>query len=353
MGAVNTQRPEFFLTASSGERIRHPQYPTCWLLDFGSPNFLAYWIESTLHDIVNQPWKADGIFVDNCLAVSKARTIYGVMPQKYPTVKAWNENMQIFINGVAQALHNNHQKIVINRGNSRHLEGYEAWITLDRSTHPPDVVMEEGAFAVSYGRDSDVQFYSEEDWKRQMDIAGQIQHSKIIMMSHSDLREGETGKDQNGKPVSFWQVLWYSMCSYQLARRDNPNNCYFSFTSPSDKSNYVVPWFGEFDSINLGRALGAYKVQQVGGMNVYYREFEKGFVYVNPASSDVASVLLPQTCVQVTHERLNKDFETLPVVTAVVLPAHTGVIVVKKAAGLAPSSLSSELPAPENFHGNF
>jgi hypothetical protein len=352
MGAVNTHHPEFFLTDSSGNRIRHPQYPTCWLLDFGSPNFLAYWIESTLHDIVNQPWKADGIFVDNCLPVSKGRTIYGVMPQKYPAAKVWNENMQIFINGVVRTLHNNKQKVVVNRGNSRHSEGYEAWIDLDRSAYPPDVVMEEGAFSVKYGDSSDVQFYSEEDWRRQVDIAGQIQHSKIIMMSHSDLREGETGRDNKGNLVSFWQVLWYSMCSYHLARQDNPNNCYFSFTSPSDKNNYVIPWFDEFDAINLGRALGVYKVQQIGEKNVYYREFEKGYIYVNPTGFDVPSVLLPQMCVQITHERLADNFDSFPVVSSVALPAHTGVIVMKKAAGITPSSSSPVLPLPENLHGN-
>jgi hypothetical protein len=352
MGAVNMQHPEFFLTASSGYRIQHPQYPTCWLLDFGSPDFLAYWVESTMNDIVSQPWKSDGIFVDNCAPIEKERTIYGAMPQKYPTVKSWNDNMQYFTNGVVRALHENNQKVTVNRGNSRHVAGYEAWLNLDRSAYPPDVVMEEGAFAVKYGNNSDVQFYSENDWKRQVDIAKHILHSKIIMMSHSDLREGEAGIDQNGSPVTFWQVLWYSMCSYHLARQDNPNNCYFSFVSPSDKNNYDVPWFDEFDFINLGAAKGDYKIQRIGDVNVYYREFEKGYVYVNPTNLNVASLSLPETCGQLSHDKLS-DVGSLPDVASITLPQHTGTIVMKKRAEIIPFSSSPNLPVPVNVQGRF
>jgi hypothetical protein len=39
-------------------------------------------------------------------------------------------------------------------------------------------------------------------------------------------------------------------------------------------------------------------------VNIYSREFEKGYVYVNPTATNVASVDLPQASRQITHDNL-------------------------------------------------
>jgi Rne/Rng family ribonuclease len=72
---------------------------------------------------------------------------------------------------------------------------------------------------------------------------------------------------------------------------------------------YVSDFFednDEYDKIDLGRALGSYTVTTIGGVNIYSREFEKGYVYVNPTANNVASVTLPQASRQLTHGNLVK-----------------------------------------------
>jgi hypothetical protein len=66
-----------------------------------------------------------------------------------------------------------------------------------------------------------------------------------------------------------------------------------------------------------------------GPANVYWREFEKGYVYVNPTPQDVASVPLLQPGRQLTHDNLNSPPESIPIVGAVTLNSHNAAILLK------------------------
>ena len=89
---------------------------------------------------------------------------------------------------------------------------------------------EEGVFAVHWGK-GDVQFYSEGDWKRQIDVLGAVHHSKVAFQSHCKLDPGKSGTDNYGRPFTFYDALWYAFCSFQLGKNEQDNNSFFCFAA--------------------------------------------------------------------------------------------------------------------------
>src|SRR2546428_3868824 len=206
MGSLNGDHPELFLLDALGNRIYNVPYSNpaaneYWhLMDFGAAAYQSYWLTAVKADIVDQPWVADGVFADNCIALNFGP--YTAVPAKYPDTAAWNVAMKSFVEAVAAGLHGVGQKLWCNRGATRMLEGSAAWRTLDAGANPPDVLMEEGAFAVGWGHAA-VQFYQESEWKRQIDTIGAIRNSKVAMISHTQLMEGQAGTANPGNPATF------------------------------------------------------------------------------------------------------------------------------------------------------
>ena len=189
--------------------------------------------------------------------------------------------MQSLVTG----LESSGQKMWANRGQTSSQGGFADWLALDQSGNAPSVVMEEGAFAVEWGDTSDTQFYPENGWKRQVDLLGMIKYSRIAYLSHTNLDEAEVGVDTSGKPVTFWQSMYYALGSYLLGKNDLLNNAYFMFHGNTGYGKIL--WFDEYDQIDLGRAMGHYQISDMNGDNIYWREFESGYVYVNPTQNDV------------------------------------------------------------------
>jgi len=328
MGSLNGNHPELFLLDSSGSRIYNTAYSNpganqfWYLMDFGSPAYQSYWAESVRADIANQPWAADGVHADNCIALNT----YSSVAAKYPTNAAWSSAMNAFASGVTAGLHGFGQRLWCNRGETRSVDGSAAWRALDASPNAPDVVAEEGAFAVWWGPWA-VQFYQESEWKRQVDTLSAIGNSKIAIYSHTQLLAGQFGTDNWGQSVGFWQTLWYSLGSYLLSKNDVLGNAYFMFHGGDNDYN-KIEWYDEYDKIDLGKALGSYAVTTIGGVNIYSREFEKGYVYVNP-TVNVASVALPQASRQLTHDNLLSVLSSIPIVNSITLNGHNAAILLK------------------------
>ena len=321
MGNLNIDNPELFLLDSDDNRIENSAYANDWVMDIGSNGYQDYWLEGTIQDLVDQPWTADGVFVD---VTTIGRTSMTSMPVKYPSDEAWSSAMNGFINAIAVGLSNQNQKIWCNRGGTKTELGYNQSIVLDTSSNPPDVTLEEGAFAVLWGS-GDVQFFNEADWKRQVDLLAEIHNSKVCYLSHSDLNEGQKGTDNHGKDVDFWDIIWYAMGSYHIAKNTVDNNSYFGFS----ESYNNVKWYDEFDYIDLGSAISNYQITSYGENNIYWREFEEGYVYVNPTNYNVSSITLPETCKQLTHVNFKDDPATISDANAINLTSHRGTMLLK------------------------
>ncbi|MEO8164501.1 MAG: putative glycoside hydrolase [Betaproteobacteria bacterium] len=352
MGSLNGNQPALFQLDSTGKRIYSTAYSNVrtgvysYLMDFGSTAYQSYWVTAVKADIIDQPWVADGLFADNCLTLAAAGG-YSATSAWYSTNAAWSSAMNSFVGAITTGLHGYSQKLWCNRGSTTTVDGSASWLTLDSSATPPDIILEEGAFAVMWG--ATVQFFPEASWRRQVDTMAAIKNSKVAMLSHTQLAPGQSGTDNWGKPVTYWQALWYSMASFLLGKNDVLGNAYFMFNGGSGFNR--IWWNDEYDKIDLGKALGPYSVRTISGVNIYAREFEKGFVYVNPTSNDVASVTLPQALQQITHDNLLSALSSIPSVTTISLIGHNPAILLKTAAadttaptvpaGLSASAVSS------------
>lgn len=299
---------------SKGNIIYNSQYPHEVVMDFSSEKYRYYWWYDLVKEVLNRQWKADGVYLDNCL-VHKGFggcPFSSQVPAKFPDAHSWNIAMNGFINFAVRVLHHKGQKVGVNRGQSRYKKGCKAWFMLDNSDYPPDWIMEEGFAVVKWGSPyPGARFFSEAEWKRQVDIVSRIKNSKVLLLSHAYLDSNKSkGIDNYGKPVTFEQAFWFAFCSYHLARRDSPNNAYFMFNNQ---------WFAAYEDINLGRALGNYKIIKIKEVNIYYREFKKGFVFVNPTNKGVDSIPLPIPCSQINGKHVSN----------ISLNAHTGILLLK------------------------
>ena len=343
MGSLNGNHSELFLQNSAGQRIYSLAYSNVaanqyWhLMDFGDSNYQSYWLTAAKADIVDQPWVADGVFVDNCLTLASAGG-YSAASTRYPTNAAWSAAMNTFVEAITNGMRSYGQKLWCNRGETRIPEGSSAWQALDASASPPDVVLEEGVFAVEWGP-AVVWFHLESEWKRQVDTMGAIRNSKVAMMSHTKLMPDQSGTDNWGKPVTYWQTLWYALGSFLLAKNDEMGNAYFMFNGGSGYNR--IWWHDEYDKIDLGRALGGYRVTPVGGVNIYWREFERGHVYVNPTDVNVATLALPQAARLLSRDTLGALLDALPLVDSIALNGHHAAFVLKAEASPPPA------PAPD------
>src|SRR6267154_1755949 len=331
MGSLNGNHPELFMLDASSNRIYNSVFSNVaanqfwYLMDFGNPAYQAYWVEAVKADIANQPWVADGVHVDNCLTFSAAGG-YSATSSKYPTDAAWSAAMNNFTSAITAGVHGYGQKLWCNKGSTYITAGAAAWRALDAAPNPPDIMSEEGAFVVTWGPWS-AQFVSEPDWKNQVDVMGAIKNSRVLINSHTTLGAGQSGTDNWGNPVTYWQTLWYGLGSFLLGKNDTLNNAYFSFAGNGAPRN-VIEWFSEYD-IDLGKALGPYSVATIGGVNIYSREFEKGYVYVNPTPNNVALVNLPQASQQLTHDNLLSVLGSIPIVTSISLNGHNAAVLLK------------------------
>lgn len=328
MGNLNRDNPDLFLLDKNGKRCNtcKEEYGenTRFLMDFGSKKYQKYWLEAVKTDIINRPWAADGVFVDNCVPFIK--NFPADIPAKYDTDEKWSKAMIDFVNSITSGLHQYNMKVFTNSDGTKTEKGHEVLRALDNSPYPPDVIAEEGAFAVAWGG-SDTHFIPEEKWKRQVDLLGMIRNSRIAYFSHTNVPAGESGTDNLEKPVTFWQTLWYSLCSYLLGKNDEQNNSYFSFEGST--LHRTFPWFDEYENIDLGKAIGKYKLTVHNRSNIYWREFEKGYVYVNPTPNDVTDIKLPETCKQLSHDNFKRNHSTIPDVKTIDLKSHRGTMLVK------------------------
>lgn len=101
---------------------------------------------------------------------------------------------------------------------------------------------------------------------------------------------------------------------------------------------YLYTGRNRYALLDLGAATATFTNRTVGSASVYMREFEKGWVLVNPtdgytSASDAHNLTLPGPGRVRTHENLHEEAATLPIVHSIrLLPAHRGVFVLKAAA---------------------
>ena len=162
-----------------------------------------------------------------------------------------------------------------------------------------------------------------------MDFLSKLRKSRQAYFSHTRLRLDASGTDNYGKPVTFWQSLWFAMCSYLVGKDDQLNNAYFFFCSRAGGGNDAKAcWFDEYERIDLGKAGDSYKSVVHRGANVYLREFDKGYVFVNPTERDAIGISIPTPSRQLSHDNF-RNIDMLKSIDRIDLLAHHATILLK------------------------
>lgn len=119
-----------------------------------------------------------------------------------------------------------------------------------------------------------------------------------------------TCKDEANSVALIKQWLRYVSCSYLLGAG---SNSFFNFDTDINDGN-AAEYFSEYDTLRaLGAARGA--KAQVGGTGAYTRQFEQGFISVNPTNSPITIDL---------GNSSYSDFDGTARTGSYSLPAHTG-----------------------------
>ena len=323
MGNLNQNNPDLFLLDSHGNRICDSY--RAWYLDFGIQKYVDYWVAAATADITRQPWKADGIFIDGP-GLAMPGGLSGT-PAKYPTQAAWAAGAVYFMENVSAALHAEGVKAWFNAGPTTTQVGQSAWRTLDISPNHPDALLDEGTFVVSWVPAGVLAgFRTEAQCKSVIDTMQSISKISAAMASSSTGLPGATGVDNFGKPVTYWDAFYFGLSCFLLGKNTAANNSYFVWHD----ANQAVEWFSEYN-INLGAAKGTYQVTPYGTSNIYWREYQNGYVYVNLSNTNANGIVLGDVCRQITHQNVTNPFSS-PTINTLDLQAHRAAILVRSSA---------------------
>lgn len=321
LGNCNTDNPDMFLYNAAGNRVNGASIHN-FMPDWSNPKFGKYWSEAWNTDNLGKPWEADGVMIDEPhLRLNESGATSS------PVNIDWEPSVISWIDAVSAEMSAHNTLIWINSGTTRSQEDIDAYIALDTQLNNLIYMASaEGAFVVGWGPHA-AQFYPEKDWVFQVKTPDNIHRIRYGMQSfvQRSLFIDGVGTDNYGKTLHIIDAVWYGLCSYHLAKNTVDNNTYFSFTA---KTYSDATYYDEYD-INLGNAIDTFKVTNIGGNNIYYREFERGYVYVNPTKNNVSNIALPETCRQLTHTNFKNDPATIQTRNTINLVSHRGTFLLK------------------------
>jgi hypothetical protein len=98
---ASQNRPDWFLTDTTGARIEFCDFPGAWQMDVGAAAYRQKWLENVLADLRSAPW--DGVMLDD---VNQSETwhLCGRTMTRYPTAAAYTAATESFLAAVGPAL---------------------------------------------------------------------------------------------------------------------------------------------------------------------------------------------------------------------------------------------------------
>jgi len=170
-----------------------------------------------------------------------------------------------------------------------------------------------------------------------VDALGSAGPGKGIEIMDTLISDPATGRTWRG-----WDVLWFAMTSFLLGYEPTLQNAYFHFTAWGYRDCY---WFDEYDPryLHLGLPLDTARKLSSGA---WEREFERGWVWVNPTNTDI-TLTIPQDSARILNHYNFKNPGSVPAVTQFVLPAWTGVVGLR--AGMTMAGIEKPDKTPPSF----
>jgi CubicO group peptidase (beta-lactamase class C family) len=326
-------------------------YPNERLMNMGNRNWQEYWMMQNYRKFWSGEGPigigADGIFADNTRYDMPWRGQWhseghpdkkDMMVDYYRDgthqAELYKTHMKQFFDWAVPWLEKRGRILVPNFGGmSRHPED---WLELDSESHPVFAAMEEGAFVHPWGtlgRQGNFVFWNESEWLNQVKTMRNLKNVRVLMNVHGPvLSEAQDISRMDAVDASgnrAWDVLWYAMTSFLQGFDDQRQNAYMNFTVWGYSRFF---WFKEFDPeyLHLGKARGELGKLEGHEGYVYAREFDDGWVVVNPTKVGALGIPVPGNgkARVLTHDTF-LNAETEPLVERFDLPVHRGVILLK------------------------
>jgi hypothetical protein len=325
-----------------GAYLQNREYRNERLMNLGKPEWQDYWLRNVYQDYWGGAKHVDlegvdGIFSDNTSydvpwaghwykegEPEKRDDPAGYFADgKYP-LDPWRTHVNAFF---SRAVPWFREKNVLLAHNFQSLGRHpDWWRELDALPNPPFAAMDEGGFICPWGSSGGTRFYTW-DWEPRVRVMRDLHNVRILMNGHAVVPEGE-GLAKMDVPdatgMNGWDALWFSMTSFLLGFDDVVRNAYMNFTVWRYSGYY---WFDEFDPkyLHLGKARGEF----TAAGPLFLREFDDGYVVVNPGKQDAKDLPTPVPNVRVLNHANFRKAETVPEVSRFDLQAHRGVILLK------------------------
>jgi hypothetical protein len=200
-------------------------------------------------------------------------------------------------------------------------EALPMWLQLDEAsaTEKPGQLMTEFMFVLSFPERDTHNFRYGDEWKNMIETLAQIDKVEVVSQNGSIKQKFATQPDNFLQTTTEEDALHYALGSFLLVKRDSPR-WYFGFNR--DDSDPGLPWHYEFDALNNGGHLdfGApvdvnppYKTFVHNTQTLYYREFARGYVLVNPNPKKLDNIPIAPRFGQVRQiKRTHVDLTPVP-----------------------------------------
>jgi hypothetical protein len=253
----------------------------------------------------------------------------------------WKNHMNGFFGRAVPALASHGLYLVPNFG--RMATHPENWTELQNQPNPPFAAMEEAGFVKSYGTET----YNYHEWPQKVSAMSGLENVAVLMTCHGKRltqADGLARMDLVGTDgATGWDALWFALTSFLLALNQDRTNGYLGFTIWGYCEYH---WLDEYDPryLHLGDAVGDY--YQEG--DLYIREYDDGWVVVNPKTTDAVDVAVPLGEARVLNHHNFKDADAEPLVSTFDLPGHRGVVLLKPGhqAGNGDNLIDTTAPSP-------
>ena len=326
------------LGQKSGGYLRARPYPNERLMELGNSSWRHYWIASILADY----WGgrkaidcrgADALFSDNTQyrMIWSGQWLMEGKPDRpdepvpadrdaRPLKDHWHNDVNQFLAEAVPAFRARGLKLVINFGYMGQHPEY--WRELDAQPNPPYAAMEEGGFVCPWGGDQ--RSFKCYDWEKRLDVLRGMRKVKVLMNNHGGPFAGEglaRMDTADAQGTTGWDALWFALGSFLLGYDDVSRNALLNFTAWGYREYH---WFDEFDPayLHLGRARG----DRIKSGKAFLREFDDGWVAVNPGKERLVGLRVPGGRARVLDHRNFKNWSNAPLVGSFDLAPMRGVV---------------------------
>lgn len=305
------EHPEWFLKNEAGEWVANWEYTNSLQLDPGNTQWREFMAKAYKDNITRYGY--DGVFVDivntttHYINNKKASKAVNPKTGKAYTDQEWKEAMLGLLQTVRR--HIGDKLMIVNgsRGQEYFQTRYADFLTV------ADGMCNEG-FTGWAQNPTKSKFESEDKWKADVDALADCARRDKIVIAVANVKERESTE-----PAAAYEARYRYIIASFLLGMGKRHYLQFYARVPGKPAGVYQPGKDVLPApcnVQLGEPSGTY--QQKDG--VYQREFQRGKVLVNPTVRQV----------RVTFRGAWRNDKGETVLSPLVLPAHTGVILLRE-----------------------